>query len=61
MTKAYRKGRRWEYEVRDRLANRGWIVIRAAGSKPIDLIAVRPGDIPLAVECKIGQKPTSSP
>ena len=51
----YRKGRRWEYEVRDRLAKHGWTVIRAAASKPVDLIAFKPGRMPLVVECKVGR------
>ena len=53
----YRKGRRWEYEVKERLERAGWNVIRSAGSKGIDLIAYRPGYLPLAVECKVGSKP----
>lgn len=54
----YKKGRRWEYEVRDRLIRHGWTVLRMAGSKPVDLIAIQPFTTPLAVECRVGRKPS---
>lgn len=36
------KGRRREHFVRDRLLNAGFMVIRAAASKGIDLVATKP-------------------
>jgi len=48
---SYAKGRRFEWKVRDYLKARGYVVIRAAASKPVDLVALRPGEI-LLVECK---------
>jgi Holliday junction resolvase len=47
----YAKGRRFEYRVRDFLRRRGYIVIRAAQSKPIDLVCLKANKI-LLVECK---------
>lgn len=47
----YRSGRRFEYEVRDYFEKRGWLVIRAARSKPVDLVCIRGGRTVL-VECK---------
>jgi Holliday junction resolvase len=51
----YRKGRRLEYVVRDMFRRRGWFVVRAAASKPVDLVCLKGGDIVL-VECKYGVK-----
>jgi Holliday junction resolvase len=48
---SYAKGRRLEYKVRDLFKNKGYIVIRAAQSKPIDLVCLKDGKI-LLVECK---------
>jgi Holliday junction resolvase len=50
---SYRSGRRLEYVVRDMFRRRGWFVIRAAASKPVDLVCLKSGDIVL-VECKYG-------
>jgi Holliday junction resolvase len=47
----YEKGRRFEWAVRDYLRSMGFLVIRAAASKPVDLVAVKDGKIYL-VECK---------
>jgi len=55
---AYRRGREWEYRVASKLRDEGYFVIRAAGSKPIDLIAIKDGQVML-VECK-SKKPSSS-
>ena len=55
---SYRRGRRWEYEVARKLRDEGYFVIRAAGSKPIDLIAIKDGQVML-VECKT-KKPSPS-
>ena len=52
----YSSGRAFEYQVRDRLRKDGYMVFRFAGSKPLDLVAVRRGKI-LFCECKSG-KPT---
>ncbi len=49
----YEVGRRLEYRVRDLFRKNGYFVIRAAQSKPIDLVCLRPGKSVL-VECKAG-------
>ncbi len=51
----YRKGYRFERRVRKYLEKLGYIVFRAAGSKPIDLIVItrRKGFI---IECKVSRK-----
>ena len=50
----------FEYEVRDWLEERGWFVIRSAGSKrSADLVAVRNNQT-LLVQCKKGTKPPKS-
>jgi len=50
---SYRRGRGLEYVVRDMFRRRGWFVIRAAASKPVDLVCLKGGKIVL-VECKYG-------
>ena len=50
---SYRKGRRLEHRVRDIFRRRGWVVVRAAGSKPVDLVCLKRGEAVL-VECKYG-------
>lgn len=55
----YAKGRRYEWKVRDHLAEAGFTVIRAAGSKgdsKIDLIALHPDGRVLFVQCKMDGK-----
>ena len=52
---SYRSGRRCEYVVRDMFRRRGWFVVRAAASKPVDLVCLKDGEIVL-VECKYGVK-----
>jgi Holliday junction resolvase len=44
-----------EYVVRDMFRRRGWFVVRAAASKPVDLVCLKSGAIAL-VECKYGVK-----
>lgn len=56
---SYRRGRRLEYEVRDLFASRGWLVVRAAGSKPVDLVCIRDGQAVL-VECKYNDRPSQA-
>lgn len=51
MNRRYVKGRRFEYRVRDFLRSHGWVVIRSAGSKVIDLVAMKNGNV-LLIECK---------
>jgi len=51
MVTNYERGRRFEWRVRDLLRKKGFAVFRCAGSKPVDLIALRRGRIVL-VECK---------
>ena len=50
----YEIGRRLEYRVRDIFRKQGFFVVRAAQSKPIDLVCVRNGKSVL-VECKAGR------
>jgi Holliday junction resolvase len=50
---SYRRGRRLECVVRDMFRRSGWFVVRAAASKPVDLVCLKNGDIVL-VECKYG-------
>jgi Holliday junction resolvase len=49
---SYRKGRRLEYVVRDMFRRRGWFVVRAAASKPVDLVCLKDGETVL-VECNM--------
>ena len=49
----YETGRRLEYRIRDLFRNQGFLVIRAAQSKPIDLVCIRDGKTVL-IECKAG-------
>ena len=60
MTSNYFKGRNLEYSVREQLKGRGYVVFRCAGSRPVDLIAIKAGKI-LLVECKTGLNPFLSP
>lgn len=55
-TDHYGTGRRFEWKTRDDLADNGYVVTRAAGSKgnsKIDLVAMKPGQL-LFVQCKAG-------
>jgi len=47
----YRKGRRFEYEIKKILEKMRWTVFRIAASKPVDLVAFRNGDVKI-IECK---------
>jgi len=50
---SYSKGANFERRVAKFLTNRGWLVIRSAGSKsPVDLVALRQGEVWL-VQCKV--------
>ena len=49
----YVMGRRLEYRIRDIFRREGYLVIRAASSKPIDLVCIKAGHTVL-VECKAG-------
>ena len=49
----YEIGRRLEYRIRDIFRRNGYFVVRAAQSKPIDLVCLRDGRSVL-VECKAG-------
>jgi Holliday junction resolvase len=49
----YEAGRRLEYRIRDLFRRKGYFVVRAAQSKPIDLVCLRNGRSVL-VECKAG-------
>lgn len=50
---SYDKGRRLEWLVKAMLEEKGWVVVRAAGSKPVDLVAMRGGET-ILIECKYG-------
>ncbi len=50
----YEAGRRLEYRIRDLFRKQGFFVVRAAQSKPIDLVCIRNGRTVL-VECKAGR------
>jgi len=47
----YATGRRLEYRIRDIFRREGYLVIRAAQSKPVDLVCMRGGKSFL-IECK---------
>ena len=49
---SYRKGRRFEWRVRDYLERKGWFVARQTRSSFPDLIAIKNGKI-LLIECKV--------
>jgi len=50
----YEAGRRLEYRIRNLFQRQGFLVIRAAQSKPIDLVCIKDGKTVL-VECKAGR------
>lgn len=52
---SYRKGRKFEWQVRRMLETKGWFTVRAARSKPLDLIALKNGSI-LLIECKYSSR-----
>jgi len=57
MNKHYRTGLIFEYEVRNWLRSKGWMMFRSAGSKTaVDLIGVRDNQT-ILVQCKYGTKP----
>jgi len=53
----YEKGRTFEYRVKKELEKQGYFVIRAAASKPVDLVALKDGKA-ILVECKISKNPS---
>ena len=54
VNRRYRKGYMFEWRVRRFLEAAGWVAVRCAGSKPVDIIAMRNGVI-LFIECKKGR------
>ncbi len=54
MSSKYRRGRKLEYTVRDMFKQGGYFVFRCAGSKPLDLIAVK-GSETVLIEVKMGE------
>jgi len=51
--KKYERGRAFEYAVKKKLEERGWTVIRAAGSHGwADLVAWKEGTPTLIIQCK---------
>lgn len=60
VNKNYRRGRKFEYEIKNHLEEKGFLTFRTAGSHGIaDIIGVSNNDV-LLVQCKYGQKPTKS-
>jgi Holliday junction resolvase len=55
---SYPSGRRFEWSVRNLLESCGWVTVRAARSKPVDLIALKDGRI-LLIECKYNTRISS--
>jgi Holliday junction resolvase len=56
----YAKGRGFEQRARSRLEQRGYFVVRSAGSKtPVDLVAIKSNERPLFVQCKGGTRSLS--
>jgi len=51
----YYRGYRFERQVRDLLKGQGFLVVRGAASKPVDLVAFRDGYV-VVVECKASPK-----
>lgn len=52
MTTPYQRGYQFELRVRKHLEDKGWFVIRAAGSRSaVDLVALRQGQV-LLVQCR---------
>jgi hypothetical protein len=47
----YHRGYRFERRIRDLLRGQGFVVVRGAASKPIDLVAFKDG-VACVVECK---------
>lgn len=52
----YARGRAFEYRIKQRFIDAGYLVVRAAQSKgPADLVAIRSGMKPVLIQCKIGK------
>jgi Holliday junction resolvase len=56
MPSTHQQGRQLEYTVSRLLKTIGYTVFRCAGSRPVDLIAIKDGNI-LLIECKTGLNP----
>lgn len=53
--KNYVRGRAFEYKIATLMRRKGYFVIRAAGSHGVsDLVAMKKGEKPLLMQCKIG-------
>ncbi|GAF94020.1 unnamed protein product, partial [marine sediment metagenome] len=58
VNKNYRSGRNFEYRVKKYLEEKGYYVMRSAGSKsPFDLVAVSDVHL-LLIQCKYGKAPS---
>jgi len=53
----YVRGRGFEYRIKQKLEGQGYFVVRAAASRPVDLVAIKDGRA-ILVECKVGKNPT---
>jgi len=49
------RGTRFEHRVKRYFEERGYTAFRMAGSKPVDVIALKKGERPLLIECKVGR------
>ena len=56
MAHKYQKGSTFERELKKKLENRGFAVIRSAGSHGVDLVAGKKGKKPIVIECKSTSK-----
>jgi len=52
LNRSYAKGRGFEYRVKELFEKNGHLVIRAAASRPIDLVCMKDGEA-ILVECKV--------
>lgn len=58
VNKNYRRGRRFEYEVKQYIEDRGWKAYRTAGSHgEADIIGIK-DNVTLLIQCKYNIKPT---
>ena len=54
----YRKGYIFELAIKEKWEKDDWTCFRCAGSKPVDLIALKKQMLPRLIECKAGKPPS---
>ena len=54
----YRKGYIFELAIKEKWEKDDWTCFRCAGSKPVDLIALKKQMLPRLIECKAGKAPS---